>query len=105
SGILRAAISTSKGCYLGQEVVVRGTVRGHIQRGLVQLALPPGAAAGAPLRAGTEAVGEVTSAAETPDGRLGLGFVRRAHWKEGARLSTDAGEAVVRKVLAQESIC
>jgi hypothetical protein len=44
----------------------------------------------------------VTSAAETPDGRLGLGYLRRAHWKAGERLAVDGGEAVVRRVLAEE---
>src|SRR5262249_29653194 len=43
------AISTTKGCYLGQEVVARGTARGHVNRRLVGLRLdgpvpPPGAA-------------------------------------------------------------
>jgi len=33
------AISMSKGCYLGQEVVARGTARGHVNRRLVGLTL------------------------------------------------------------------
>jgi tRNA-modifying protein YgfZ len=44
----------------------------------------------------------VTSAADTPEGRLGLGYLRRAHWKEGERVATTGGEAVVRKVLVEE---
>jgi hypothetical protein len=73
-----------------------------VQKGLVQLALPEGAGPGAPLRAGEQDVGVVTSAAETPEGRVGLGYVRRAHWREGARLATAGGEAVVRRVLVTE---
>jgi hypothetical protein len=104
AGLTRLAISFTKGCYTGQEVVLRATVRGHLQRGLVQLTLPPAVGAGAPLAAEGQEVGFVTSAADTPEGRLGLGYVRRAHWKEGARLSTPAGEAVVRKVIVEDGV-
>ncbi len=102
AALTATAISFDKGCYLGQEVVLRGTFRGQVQRGLVQLALPPGAKPGAPLAAGGQEVGFVTSAAETPEGRIGLGYLRRAHWKQGERLATTGGEAVVRRVLVEE---
>ena len=102
AGLLATAVRFDKGCYLGQEVVLRGTFRGQIQRGLVQLALPPATGPGSPLSAGGKEVGVVTSAAETPEGRLGLGYLRRAHWKEGERLATAGGEAVVRRVLVEE---
>jgi folate-binding protein YgfZ len=104
AGLTRAAISFTKGCYTGQEVVLRATARGHLQRGLVQLALPAGAAPGAPLAAAGQEVGVVTSVADTPEGRVGLGYLRRAHWKEGERVSTAAGEAVVRKVIVEDGI-
>jgi hypothetical protein len=104
AGLTRAAISFTKGCYTGQEVVLRATVRGHLQRGLVQLALPPGAGPGAPLSAGGQEIGVVTSAADTPEGRIGLGYLRRAHWKEGERVATPAGEATVRRVLVDDGV-
>jgi folate-binding protein YgfZ len=104
AGLTRVAISFTKGCYTGQEVVLRATARGHLQRGLVQLALPAGAGPGAPLAAAGQEVGVVTSAADTPEGRVGLGYLRRAHWKEGERVSTQAGEAVVRKVIVEDGI-
>jgi folate-binding protein YgfZ len=102
AALTRDAIHFQKGCYLGQEVVLRATVRGQIQKGLVQLALPAGAGPGTPITAGDKEVGRVTSAAETSQGRLGLGYLRRAHWREGERLSTPAGDAVVRRVMVQE---
>ncbi len=102
AGLTRDAIHFGKGCYVGQEVVLRATVRGHLQKGLVQLGLPAGAGPGARLLAGGEEVGWVTSAAETSQGRLGLGYLRRAFWKEGQRLGTAGGEAVVRRVLVEE---
>jgi hypothetical protein len=47
-------------------------------------------------------VGVVTSAAETSQGRLGLGYLKRAHWKPGARFAAGDGEAELRRVLVFE---
>ncbi len=105
AGLTRQAIHFGKGCYIGQEVVLRATVRGHLQKGLVQLALPPGAGPGSRLLAGGQEVGWVTSAAETTRGRLGLGYLRRAPGKEGERLATEGGEAVVRRLVVEEGTC
>ena len=102
AALTRDAIHFQKGCYLGQEVVLRATVRGAIQKGLVQLELPPGAGPGTPLTVGDKEVGWVASAADTSQGRLGLGYLRRAHWREGERLTTPAGDAVVRRVVVGE---
>ena len=99
AALTRDAIHFQKGCYLGQEVVVRATIRGQIQKGLVQLELPPGAGPGTVLTVGDKEVGRVTSAAETSRGRLGLGYLRRAHWREGERVKTPEGDAVVLRVL------
>ncbi len=104
AGLTRAAISFTKGCYTGQEVVLRATARGHLQRGLVQLALPAGAGAGTPLTAGGQEVGVVTSAADTPAGRFGLGYLRRAHWKEGEKVGAGAGDAVVTRVVVEDGV-
>jgi hypothetical protein len=54
--------------------------------------------------AGGAEVGVVTSAADLPQGRVGLGYLRRAHWTPGARLGLSGieGEAEVLRVLAEE---
>lgn len=105
AGLTRAAVSFTKGCYIGQEVVLRATARGHLQRGLVQLALPAGAAPGTPLLANGQEVGVVTSAADTPEGRIGLGYLRRAHWTAGAEVQAgDAGAARVRRVIVEDGV-
>lgn len=90
------AISETKGCYLGQEVVARGTARGHVNRRLVGLLLdgaepPPGAPLG---REGKE-VGRLTTVAHAfGAGRLAaLGFVRREHWEPGTQLGVRHGHA------------
>jgi folate-binding protein YgfZ len=104
AGLTRAAISFSKGCYIGQEVVLRATARGHLQRGLVQLLLPEGAGPGTPLSAGGQEVGVVTSATATSAGRLGLGYLRRAFWKVGEKVRAGEGEAVVRRVIVEDGV-
>jgi folate-binding protein YgfZ len=104
AGLTRSAIHFGKGCYIGQEVVLRATARGHLQKGLVQLALPAGAGPGTRLSAGGQEVGLVTSAADTPEGRVGLGYLRRAHWSVGARLEAGGGEATVRRVIVEDGI-
>lgn len=62
------AISFTKGCYVGQEVVARGTYIGHINRKLAGLRIdgdtPP--ARGDRVRAGGRDVGVVTSATWSP---------------------------------------
>ena len=67
AGIESRAISMTKGCYVGQEVIVRVLHRGHgrVARKLVGLTLDGEAvpAAGASVMSGDRAVGEITSAA------------------------------------------
>jgi folate-binding protein YgfZ len=89
------ALSATKGCYLGQEVIARGTARGHVNRRLCGLVFEgPAPVAGAPLvTADGREVGAVTSVApSTTSGRgVGLGFVRREHWDPGTELSVGSG--------------
>jgi aminomethyltransferase len=76
---LEDAISTSKGCYTGQEVVTRMRTRGRAAHRLVGLRfagaqLPE---RGAPIEAAGARVGQVTSAVRSPElGAIGLGYVR-----------------------------
>jgi folate-binding protein YgfZ len=83
AGIHDRAIDYSKGCYTGQEVIVRIRDRGHVNRSLRQLLLGevPTPAKGEELfvDGSDKAVGVVTSAVSSP--RFGqtvaLGYVRR----------------------------
>jgi tRNA-modifying protein YgfZ len=98
----RAAISFTKGCYLGQETVARIDALGHVNRHLVGLRLetkelpPPGTV----LVHDGQPVGEITSAAMLPDGAaaLALGYVRRGHDEPGTQLESPSGPAVVRRL-------
>jgi folate-binding protein YgfZ len=101
---LEHAISFSKGCYLGQEVIERVSARGHVNRRLVGLEIEGATvpAVGDPVFAPEREVGRVTSASWS--WRLGhptaLGYVRREHVAAGTRLeirgATGSAPAIVR---------
>lgn len=97
TSIDRRAVSFTKGCYLGQEVVCRLEMRGHVHRKLVQLALAGGPPApGTPVRHGEADVGRVTSACAAGDGALALAMVKHAESAPGTRVVVDGREAEVR---------
>jgi folate-binding protein YgfZ len=84
AGILERAIDQTKGCYTGQEIIVRIRDRGHVNRYLRRLELGdvPAPAKGTELLAvdgSGKVVGEITSAAQSPKfgGVLALAYVRR----------------------------
>lgn len=95
AGLLDRAISTTKGCYVGQEVIIRVLHRGggRVAKRLVALALDPGVdqipAAGTPLHAEGRETGRITSAAWSPHERrvIALGFVHRDHAEVGRGLT------------------
>jgi folate-binding protein YgfZ len=82
-GLIPRAISFTKGCYTGQEVIVRIAHRGHVNRWLRGLRLGAAAipAAGTPLHHAEtgKPVGRTTSAAQSPllGEAIALAFVRR----------------------------
>jgi folate-binding protein YgfZ len=78
AGIVEAAVSFTKGCYIGQETVARLHYKGKPNRHLRGLRLSGAAAPGAPLRLGEKEVGTLGSAVVSPAlGRIGLAIVRR----------------------------
>lgn len=94
ASITPRAVSFQKGCYLGQEVVCRLEMRGHVQRRLVSLRVdgaPP--AKGAPVVSEGKAVGEVTSAAASSEGAAVLAMVRYATLESRAPLEIDGRAA------------
>jgi folate-binding protein YgfZ len=76
------AVSFTKGCFLGQELVCRIDSRGHVNRLLRGLRIDPGGIAttppaGAGIVVGDKEVGALTTVARSEDGVLALGYVRR----------------------------
>jgi folate-binding protein YgfZ len=84
AGIVDRAIDQTKGCYTGQEVIVRIRDRGHVNRHLRRLLLGdvPAPAPGTELSACDDAekvVGRVTSSVQSPrfGGVAALAYIRR----------------------------
>jgi len=97
AGLEQRAISYTKGCYLGQEVIERIRSRGHVNRKLTGLrlsmdrsALPP---AGTKLLFEGKEVGLITTAVHSPTlgAAIALGYVRREHLEPGTKLSVESG--------------
>jgi folate-binding protein YgfZ len=86
------AISYSKGCYIGQEVIARIRTYGQVAKSLRGLRLDGNAkeapAKGAKLFHGEKEVGSITSAAWSPALRavIALGYVRREANQTGTEL-------------------
>jgi folate-binding protein YgfZ len=89
-------IATTKGCYVGQEIVARLRSRGQVNHLLVGLRFEGSApAVDTPLVRDGKRTGEVTSTAQSPRaGSIGLGFVRREHSEPGTEVDA-AGESAV----------
>lgn len=101
AGLEDRAISFTKGCYVGQEVIVRVMHRGHgrVARRLVSIVLSNGAvpSRGDRIHSGDRTVGEITSAAASPKhgAPLALGYVQRDHAAPGTELTVNGSQARV----------
>jgi folate-binding protein YgfZ len=103
ANLLDRAISTTKGCYVGQEVIIRVLHRGggRVAKRLVQLQFDGGEArvpsAGTALSADGREMGRVTSAVWSPrtGAAIGLGYVHRDFVREGLELAMPDGRRAV----------
>lgn len=99
AGLEARAISYTKGCYVGQEIIERIRSRGHVNRRLAgfELGGEPLSASGTTLLSDGKEVGSITTAVFSPTlGRaIALGYVRREHLEPGTRLSLSSGQTAV----------
>jgi tRNA-modifying protein YgfZ len=101
AGIESRAISFSKGCYVGQEVIIRVLHRGHgrVARKLVGLRLEGDAVPrpGVRIRAEDREIGEVTSSTRSPalGVPIALGYVHRDFVEPGTKVTVDGAEGEV----------
>lgn len=100
AGIDERAISTTKGCYVGQEIIIRVLHRGHgrVAKKLVGLTLSPSSsvpAAGDRIHGGADDrdIGVVTSAVSSPaaGGPIALGYVHRDFVADGTSVAIESG--------------
>jgi folate-binding protein YgfZ len=102
AGLLDRAISTNKGCYVGQEIIIRILHRGggRVARRLVKLSFdgtPAGAERGSVLTGEDGAdVGKLTSVSQSPASAawIALGYVSRDHAAAGRRVKVRGTELV-----------
>jgi folate-binding protein YgfZ len=98
AGIEERAISFTKGCFVGQEVVIRVLHRGggRVAKKLVGLRLAGPVDAGARVSSAERDIGVVTSAAESATlGAIALGYVHRDFTAPGTSVQVDAQPATV----------
>jgi folate-binding protein YgfZ len=92
------ALSFTKGCYIGQEIVERIRSRGGVHRGFTGFSFagqtpPP---AGTKIEREGREVGEITSVAVLPSGRaVGLGYLRREAGGPGTAIEVGGVQATV----------
>ena len=92
---LDEAVSYTKGCYVGQEIIVRIKHRGHPAKKLTGLKFETDVQieSGAVINSTeNQEIGRVTSAVISPQlGSIGLGYVRYEHVTEGTRVVVSDG--------------
>jgi folate-binding protein YgfZ len=84
-------ISLDKGCYIGQETIARLHTYQGVKQHLWGLELSSTVPVGAEISVEDRKVGKVTSVINTPNGVLGLGYVKTK--AGGAGLTVQVGEA------------
>lgn len=106
AGLERIAINLQKGCYVGQEVIIRVLHRGHgrVAKRLVGLtlsgAMPSEPLLGAAIQSADREVGRVTSATWSPSMKatIALGYVHRDYAAPDTAVTVAGAAAVVTAV-------
>ena len=99
----QAAISFTKGCYLGQETVARIDALGHVNRQLVGLAIEGKTTSGTPITVEGQEIGKLTSVVDKREHTAplanatmnGLAILRAEHTKAGTKVSCGNASAEV----------
>jgi folate-binding protein YgfZ len=95
------AISGTKGCYTGQEVIARQITYDKVTRRLVGLKLRESVFAGAPVMADGRSVGVVTSSVDSPRfGPIALAYVKRPYHEPAVEVAVGEPAGVMGIVAA-----
>jgi aminomethyltransferase len=97
---LRHAVSFTKGCYVGQEIIARMDSRKRLAKQLRGLRLSAAVEAPGKLEVAGKEAGDLTSVVQSPRfGSIGLAYVRSAHAEPGMTVGI-AGSDVTGEVVA-----
>lgn len=104
TGLETVAVSDSKGCYVGQEVIARLSTYGSVSRKLMGVrcegtAIPE---RGDVIAKDGEPLGSITSACYSPTltQPIALGYVKRPHYNTGTAVKIQHGAATIDATLA-----
>ncbi|MDQ4077387.1 MAG: folate-binding protein [Chloroflexota bacterium] len=89
------AVSFTKGCYIGQEIVARLDTYQKLKQQLWGLRLSDLVQPGAPVLVEGSEVGHVTSVAKTPEGPFALAYIRTKAGGEGLEVQVDGVKGTV----------
>jgi folate-binding protein YgfZ len=95
---LDEAVSFTKGCYIGQEIIARIHFRGHVAKQLTGLILEGTAQANDELKSAEgKSAGKITSVAFSPkfEKNIAIAFVRYDYLAEGTELKVNDSKASV----------
>ncbi len=82
------AISSTKGCYTGQEVIARQITYDKVTRKLVGIRLADRVSVGAKVWIGKQSAGTVTSTVQSPQfGPIALAMIKRPHHEIGTEVT------------------
>lgn len=99
AGLEAKAISYSKGCYVGQEIIQRIKTYGEVAKHLVGFAMQGNDIPhrGDKIFAGNKEIGEITSAAKSfsLNKVIALGYVKRGHNTIGNKVSIEKSQAEI----------
>lgn len=102
--LTRDHVSFTKGCYIGQEVVIRVEHQGHVNRKLCGLLVSGEVVPtrGATILSGDRKVGTVSSAVRSPalNRVIALGTVRREVWDPATKLRIASGDQLLEAEIA-----
>lgn len=92
---LWGAVSFSKGCYIGQEIIARLDTYQKLKQQLWGLRLSAPVQPGTPVLVENKEIGTVTSTAETPDGLFALAYLRTKGGEAGVTAQVGDATATV----------
>lgn len=99
------AVSFTKGCYLGQEIVERIRSRGHVNKKLCGLVLDGSspAAGGDSIHTDGRVVGTITSSVLSPrlNRPIALGYLGKEHWNPGTVVSVEHNGSMIRGTVSE----